>query len=134
MEQTIKVGPMVYQVEEVEGLSSDGQTLFGQVKYGECKILLEGRNDPQQRLQTVWHEIVHVILMQVGLTKEARREELVDPLAYGIVQVLQDNRWLVEGEEGPLCISKLSRRERDNLLHGSWDTAETVEEIKDEAD
>lgn len=97
---SLTIGPMVYRVVEKEGLSSDGQTIYGQVNYGECEILVEARNDLQQRRQTVWHEVMHVLLTQAGLVKDAKREELIDPLAYGLMQVVRDNPGLCGGYDG----------------------------------
>lgn len=70
--------------------------IYGQVNYGECEIRVEAQNDPQQRRQTLWHEVVHVLLTQAGLVKDAKREGLVDPLAYGLMQVVRDNPGLCE--------------------------------------
>lgn len=98
MRSAVKIGPIVYKICMIEGLVSEGTKLFGEVKHDVCEIRVEARNDLQQARQTLWHEIVHVILSQAGLAKDAKREELVDPLAYGVMGVLQDNPWLCGGE------------------------------------
>jgi len=95
----VRIGPIVYQIVEVDGLKENGRGLFGEVKYGSCEIRVEGRNCGQQKRQTIWHEVVHIILTQVGLAKDAGREGLVDSLAYGMLQVVQDNPWLVKAFE-----------------------------------
>jgi len=98
--ETLLIGPITYRVVEIEGLSSDGETIFGEVKYGLCEISVEARNDPQQVRQTMWHEIIHILLTQAGLSKDAKREELVDPLAYGLMQVIRDNPALCRNGSG----------------------------------
>ena len=53
--------------------------------------------------------------------KDGESESAVD-VAIRLLRLFKGWRATMAGpEEGPLCISRLSRRERDNLLHGSWD-------------
>jgi len=92
----IKIGGMVYQVVEVQGLTNgDKDTkLNGHIKYNDCEICVEAGLSPQAKLQTIWHEIVHGILTQSGAPKQ--NELMIDALAYGIVDVLKNNPWLTE--------------------------------------
>ena len=98
MAKTVKVGPIVYEVREVAGLLDAGTSIFGEVKHSDCEILIEAGNAAQQRRQTLWHEIVHVVLSQAGYRKESKDEGLVEALSHGIMGVVQDNPWLVESE------------------------------------
>jgi len=92
----IKIGPITYSIVAVSGLrSDDGKSLYGEVKYGLCEVRIEADNSPQQDRQTLWHEIVHIILEQLGRSK-LNEENLVDSLAYALMQVVQDNPWLAE--------------------------------------
>jgi len=91
----IKIGPITYEIVAVPGLRSedDGKKLFGEVKHGSCEIRIESEYSPQQRRQTLWHEILHVVLTQLG-RKENQDESLVDSLAYAMMRVVEDNPWL----------------------------------------
>jgi hypothetical protein len=40
---------------------------------------------------TLWHEILHVICSQADINLGEEEEQVVDKIAYGIYQVLQDN-------------------------------------------
>lgn len=93
----IDIGPITYKIVVVPDLRGDNdKKLFGEVVHGLCEIRLEGNNAPQQGRQTLWHEIVHVILTQLGRQDEGSDEPLVDGLAYAFMQVVQDNKWLAE--------------------------------------
>ena len=87
----VKIGPMVYRIEVVDGLHDRGEHLFGDVNHGECVIRLEGRHSSQQTVQTLLHEIVHTLLLQSGRPRQEGDEGLVDSLAYGLMAVFQDN-------------------------------------------
>lgn len=90
----LKIGPMVYKVLLVEDLrADDGEDIFGKVVYGPCEIHLEAGNSQQVDRQTLWHEIVHIVLTQLG---RRQKEDFVDSLAYSLMQVVQDNPWLAE--------------------------------------
>lgn len=94
----LKVGPIVYKILWVEDLcSSDGESISGRVLYDMCEIHLEAGNSPQADRQTLWHEIVHIVLTHLGRDENRKdREAFVDSLAYGLMQVVQDNPWLAE--------------------------------------
>lgn len=95
----IRVGPMTYRVKIVDHLIDDsGSTrLEGRVRHGKSEIALDAELDDQQRLETEWHEVLHIILVQAGKIEESRDESLVEVLAHGVLGVLRDNRkWLVQ--------------------------------------
>lgn len=90
----IKIGPITYEVHEREGLATKDREriLDGEIRHGDCVILIEKSLAPQAQRQTIWHEVVHAILTQAGVRKQD--ENQVDVIAYGIMGVLQDNPWL----------------------------------------
>jgi len=91
----LKVGPIVYDISLVSDLrSDDGESLLGKVKYEACEIHLEAGNSPQMDRQTLWHELVHITMEQLG--RDHSDESFVDSLAYSLMQVVQDNPWLAE--------------------------------------
>lgn len=93
----ITIGPIEYAIEIVPGLrGDDGKRLWGEVKWGECRICIKAENHVAQRRQTLWHEIVHIILSQAGRQKDSQREALIEALAYGLMTVVQAHPWLAE--------------------------------------
>ena len=98
MADTIKIGGMVFSLEEITGLHEDGTKLSGRIRYDGCVISIETGDCAQAKWQTTWHEVIHALFHQSG-----RREvghDVVDMLAFGVLQVLRDNPWLarVPGE------------------------------------
>jgi len=93
---SIRIGGLDYEIKVVEDLRDGDKSLWGWVKHKPCEIYLDKDLGPQQRWVTEWHEVVHLILTQTGYTEDEHREDLVDALAHGIVQVLRDNPKLRE--------------------------------------
>ena len=103
----VKVGGVVYRVEQVQGLHHDDEKLSGSIRYNECVIRVEAGDDVQARTQTVWHEALHAIFHQAGRALEDHT--VFDLMAYGVIQLLADNAllrcsphdaWAEEDEEG----------------------------------
>lgn len=92
--KSVKVGPITYEVVLVDDLHDGTTKLDGWVRYAECVVRLDSRLSPQSMRQTLWHEILHALVTQGGLKQD---ERYVDVLAYGIMEVLQDNPWLGRG-------------------------------------
>jgi hypothetical protein len=94
---TVKIGPIVYRIREVERLqsSSDGTSLWGDLVCSDGEILIEASIHNQQKRQTLLHEIVHAVLLTLGRREEANDEGLVEALAYGINGVIVDNPSLI---------------------------------------
>lgn len=85
----VKVGPIDYQVKEVDGLrSDDGKWLHGDVNWFEFLIRVSTDHTDRSRFVTLWHEVLHVIETQYGFVLT---EQQITCLATGIVQVMQDN-------------------------------------------
>lgn len=89
----VKIGPILYDVKETEGLADEDTTLNGWIKYDSCEILIEAGLPDQVKQVTLWHEILHGILNQAS---QVYNEELVEALAYGLVAVFQDNPGLAD--------------------------------------
>jgi hypothetical protein len=70
--------------------------LYGQVDHFSCEIRIKPGQDPQQQRQTEWHEIVHVMLEQMGCNDDINNEAFTTALAHVLMQVAQDNPWLAE--------------------------------------
>lgn len=89
MIHAVKVGPIIYELMEINGLRDGDEKIDGRIKYDLCKILLEANQSPQSQHVVLWHEIIHAILVQAGFRKHDER--MIEALSYGIVSVLQDN-------------------------------------------
>ncbi len=87
---TIRVGAVDYMVYQVRGLRADGEDCLGTVRYGPSEMELDAGMGEQHRRVTAWHEVLHAIVRQAG--HDDLPEPVVDALAYGIVEVLRDNR------------------------------------------
>lgn len=92
----VKIGPIKYKIVLVPDLHGGGKKLFGEVHHGSCEVRLEANNAPPTRRQTLWHEILHVVFEQLGSREIDDDEGLVDSMAYVLMQVVQDNKWLAE--------------------------------------
>lgn len=68
----------------------------GQIRYNRGAIhLMSGLSGHMQRL-TVWHELVHLMMYQLGHNQpEAHDEQVVDGLAHKLVEFLVNNPYLV---------------------------------------
>lgn len=86
---SVKVGGILYAVEQVHGLHHDEDKLSGSIGYNECVIRVEATDDVQAKSQTVWHEALHAIFHQAG--REVKDHTVFDLLAYGVMQLLADN-------------------------------------------
>jgi hypothetical protein len=90
--KSIKIGPVVYAVTEEARVANE--SMWGQIVYAESKIELNPGMNPQHRKITLWHEMIHGMLLQGGIREHDER--ILDVLAHGIVSVLQDNKGLLE--------------------------------------
>ncbi len=92
MTRTIKLGGQTYTIEPVEGLLKD-ERAYGMVRYAEGLISVDADLTPSFELVVVLHEIIHVIQEQLGWKKD---ERTADGLAYKLIELLQNNRWLAD--------------------------------------
>lgn len=99
MNQKIKIGPQIFVIKTKEDLRRGDEGLDGWIKFSTSEIMLETNLDAFSVKQCLWHEIVHGILTQAGI--KTVPEEAVDALAYGILGVIQDNKWLIKDAECP---------------------------------
>lgn len=98
MSKTVKIGAIVYEIVDVENLSDHGEKLDGHITYDDSCIRLEKGMETQARRATLWHEILHAILIQAGYSKHA--EGQVEALSFGIMEVLENNSWLAKSPSG----------------------------------
>lgn len=97
--KSIKIGAIHYRVEEIPNLGDDSGKLDGRISHGLARIQIEDDLNPQGKVHTLLHEIVHAVATQLGHPK--LDEGLVDAIAYGAYQVLRDNPILVKAIAKP---------------------------------
>ena len=94
----IRIGCINYAINEVETLEDDhGNEIYGQALYDICEIRILKRLEQQAKSATLWHEIVHAILVNAGYTGD-HDEQMVSAIAHGIYAALVDNPGI--GSEG----------------------------------
>ena len=102
MEIKVRIGPIDYDLVEVDRLLDSGGTskLSGHIKYTQTSVEIEVGLSEQAKVQTIWHEIIHGILTQSGLNEQSNDERLVEILANGVMSAVRDNAWLVSPKGG----------------------------------
>lgn len=92
--KSVKIGPLRYQLIFVERLLSETDNkLQGHIEYQPCTLKVEADADSQIQAVTILHEILHGLLNNVGFYKHD--EKLIDTLAHGLFDVIQDNPDLI---------------------------------------
>lgn len=93
MNDTLKIGPLVYTVEEIPDLKdTDGSTfLFGSIRYSEQAIKVDAGMSAERKRITVLHEAIHAISDMRGLNLS---EKQVVALGVAIYELFHDNPWL----------------------------------------
>ena len=97
----IQVGAVVVNVVEIPDLTGnhvkDGEKLWGHVSYQDHAIQIEKNQFPTMKNQTLWHEIIHIVLDNAGMSDHSGDEVLVSVLANGVSQVLLNNKEMRDG-------------------------------------
>jgi hypothetical protein len=91
----VKIGPIVYEVKEVSRLADE--QLFGQICYTEGVIEMRPNLTPIMQEITLFHEIIHGMLLQGGVREHDER--ILDVLAHGFTALFKDNPQLVAVKE-----------------------------------
>jgi len=97
MSKTVKIGPIIYNIIETPTLQDGGEPLDGQFVHSQSAILIESTLGGPAKRATIWHEILHALLVHAGYAEHD--ECRIAALSYGVMQVLQDNPWLAEQPE-----------------------------------
>jgi hypothetical protein len=101
MKDSIEIGPFTYKIKLQKHVTSpEGSPLVGQIEYSTCTIELLKSQSDDMLMVTLWHEIVHALFMQYGVSQEdtikIAREQLIDIIALGIHDVVKRNPWLID--------------------------------------
>lgn len=92
----IQIGPINYRLSFVDDRIQDSdQVLLGRVDLSRSKIEVTKDVSPDLMRVVLWHEIFHAIFSDRGLSFGEMEENIVDAMAYSIVQVLRQNPGLI---------------------------------------
>jgi hypothetical protein len=92
MLDAIKIGGIRYAVVADNRLIDSLRS--GEMRHMRAEIAVLPDATPDLLPQTLWHEVLHGVLLHAGI--KDHDETQIDVIAYGIVQVLRDNPALVE--------------------------------------
>jgi hypothetical protein len=87
----IKSGHVVIDVIENKELLDDG--CCGQLRYNRDEIHIMPGLSPGMQRTTIWHEIIHMALYQLGMREHS--EETIDGLTHRILDVIINNPHLI---------------------------------------
>jgi hypothetical protein len=89
--ESVRIGGVDYKIEFVPDLNDGECVIYGHIHYGESKIKINSTNqEHQHKCVALWHEILHGLIEHANLRIDDE-EQIVNVLAKGIYQVLQDN-------------------------------------------
>ena len=89
----VRVNGIEYTITEVQNLNDCGKQLSGQVEYEKALISISNEMNHQFENVVLIHEMLHIILLN---TEHKGDENLIDTIAYGINQVLTENKQFIE--------------------------------------
>jgi predicted metal-dependent peptidase len=87
MLRAIKIGGIRYAVIADNRLIDSLRS--GEMRHMRAEIAVLPDATPELLPQTLWHEVLHAVLLHAGI--KDHDETQIDVIAYGIVQVLRDN-------------------------------------------
>lgn len=91
--QSVRVGAFEYTIRIEDDLKDGSQKLDGWIQHSQTLILLDRSLSAQVMRVTLWHEVLHGIMVQAG-HDDVLKDPEIEALAHGIVGVLRDNPWL----------------------------------------
>lgn len=92
MSETIKVGPVDFKLLVAEQTELTETAFLGRLDMARETITINADLAPKSAKITVWHEVIHAILLQAGINNHSEGE--IEALSYGIVSVLINNEIL----------------------------------------
>lgn len=90
--EKIKIGNLTYKINDLTEDTEDD--FFGRSYSFQQWIKLSPRLSQECKEETLFHEIIHLLLEQGGHKEASRDEKIVNLLANGLYQVLKDNQLL----------------------------------------
>ena len=93
--ESVRIGSTDYQIVIVDDLRDEGEKIDGQYNHTSSEIRLDADLGTQAERATLWHEILHGILVHAGYHGDHSEGEIA-AIAYGVMQTLRDNPWLAQ--------------------------------------
>ena len=95
--ETLRIQGVDYQIiASPQGIVAD-EFVFGLVEFEKARIRITTEDvDEQIQKITLLHEVFHIILDNFGIDTGENKEFVVDSLARGMYQILEDNPELFE--------------------------------------
>jgi hypothetical protein len=72
--------------------SFDADTHFGQINYAKAEIKINAGATPELQMQSLFHEMLHGMLVMIGRNDESQDENLVQSLASAMYQSFELKR------------------------------------------
>jgi uncharacterized protein YcbX len=90
---SIRIGPLSFTVSLVDCFSDDTKETvnLGDICFDVAKICVRRMPTQAQRQVTLWHEILHAIMRQAGLSRLKEEEAVIEAISHGIVDVIERN-------------------------------------------
>jgi len=73
--ESVKIGGIRYKVEVVDALDVENADLVGSIDYRKQRIQLRAGMGSDITAQTLWHEILHAIFVNLGFDQDETRIE-----------------------------------------------------------
>lgn len=90
MTSTIKISGINYTVDTFE--KDVDRDLMGRLSYDVAQIFIRKDLPLDKKLETLLHEVMHVVYMNAGLQQGDEEEKVVTAMASGVYQFLKDNK------------------------------------------
>lgn len=90
----VKIGPIRFKIQYIKNLRDERGSLDGWIRHHTSTISIDKSLNEQRARLVLWHEIIHAILTHGGYSDHDER--MIDVLAGGVMNVLNENKWLRE--------------------------------------
>ena len=90
MTDTIKLSGIDYSVDTFD-MDVD-RNLMGRLSYDTAQIFIRKDIPLDKKLETLLHEVMHVVYMNAGLQSGDEEEKVVTAMSSGVYQFLKDNK------------------------------------------
>lgn len=94
----VRIGSQRYDIFYIKNYENGNRPLAGRIVSEQSEIFIDSSMDEFNQRQTLFHEIIHGLLDHGGIRKHD--EKTIDILAYGLMQLIEDNLKLFEKING----------------------------------
>lgn len=110
--QRVKIGHVVFDVVPMHEAprKERKERNFGFVKFREARIFVDDTVGASEQVDTLFHEVLHVIYRNAGMSTDATEESVVTALATGLTTVFYDNPRLLRWVQATLSIATLDQQ------------------------